>query len=148
MLQKIFFIFILSFTLNAVSQNCTLKISGNIIDEHDKSNLDYANVYIQELFGTGIFLGIENGVLYMLLDDGRVKKVILKQSEINYISKIKHLELGQYITFKHVGWFDNPEKSLKVFKFIRHNNHAITTKSQIIALLTKPTKLELVKHSL
>ncbi len=49
MLQKIFFIFILSFTLNAVSQNCTLKISGNIIDEHDKSNLDYANVYIQEL---------------------------------------------------------------------------------------------------
>ena len=49
MLQKIFFIFILSFSLNAVSQNCTLKISGNIIDEHDKSNLDYANVYIQEL---------------------------------------------------------------------------------------------------
>ena len=49
MLQKIFFIFILSFSLNAFSQNCTLKISGNIIDEHDKSNLDYANVYIQEL---------------------------------------------------------------------------------------------------
>ena len=49
MLQKIFFIFIISFSLNAFSQNCTLKISGNIIDEHDKSNLDYANVYIQEL---------------------------------------------------------------------------------------------------
>lgn len=37
----------ISFTANA--QQCTLIISGNIIDEHDNSALDYATIYIQEL---------------------------------------------------------------------------------------------------
>lgn len=34
---------------NVHAQTCTLKISGKIIDEHDKSVLDYANLYILEL---------------------------------------------------------------------------------------------------
>lgn len=50
MLQNKFtLLIILLITQLGFGQNCTIKISGHIIDEHDKSTLDYATVYIQEL---------------------------------------------------------------------------------------------------
>jgi len=49
MLQKCL-LFILSILfLNSFSQDCLLKINGSVLDEHDRSNLGYATVYIQEL---------------------------------------------------------------------------------------------------
>ncbi len=49
MLQKSFLLFLIFSGLHSFSQNCTFKISGNILDKHDNSPLDYATVYIQEL---------------------------------------------------------------------------------------------------
>lgn len=49
MLQKILFIASLLFSINTFSQDCTLRLDGRISDEHDKSALDYATVYIVEL---------------------------------------------------------------------------------------------------
>jgi iron complex outermembrane receptor protein len=54
MLQKIFLsLVLLSSSIVFSQEKCSLQISGTIIDEHDKSGLDYATVYILEL-QTGI----------------------------------------------------------------------------------------------
>lgn len=108
---------------------------------------DYPNVYIQEIFGTGIFLGLDNDVLYMLLDGLKVKKTILEPHELKYVSKILHLELGQYITFEHKGWFDIPNKNIKEIKFTRHINYRIITKAEILNTLFKPSPLRLLNSS-
>ena len=49
MLHKIILLLLLFILHNTYSQNCELKISGKIIDEHDNSALEYATIYIAEL---------------------------------------------------------------------------------------------------
>ncbi len=50
MLQKLFFlILIILIPFISNGQDCSYKISGTILDDHDKSALSYATVYIQEL---------------------------------------------------------------------------------------------------
>ena len=49
MLHKLLLILSLSWSANAFAQDCTLKLNGQILDEHDKSSLDYATIYIAEI---------------------------------------------------------------------------------------------------
>ncbi|HMV14841.1 MAG TPA: TonB-dependent receptor [Chitinophagales bacterium] len=49
MLQKLIAIYFLVFNALTYAQDCDIQIKGNILDEHDKSALEYATVYIQEL---------------------------------------------------------------------------------------------------
>jgi iron complex outermembrane receptor protein len=49
MLHKIILLLLFFILHNTYSQNCELKISGKIIDEHDNSALEYATIYIAEL---------------------------------------------------------------------------------------------------
>lgn len=49
MLHKLICFCLIITGLSAHSQSCSFKISGKIIDEHDKSVLDFANLYILEL---------------------------------------------------------------------------------------------------
>lgn len=49
MLQKLFAFFLLFISVQVYAQDCNVQIKGNILDEHDKSALDYATVYILEL---------------------------------------------------------------------------------------------------
>ncbi len=49
MLQKLLLIFFLFNTALCSATECTLVLSGKILDQHDKSPLSYATIYIQEL---------------------------------------------------------------------------------------------------
>ena len=49
MLHELLLILLLSWSANAFAQDCTLKLNGQILDEHDKSSLDYATIYIAEI---------------------------------------------------------------------------------------------------
>ena len=56
MLQKLIAIYFLVFNALTYAQDCDIQIKGNILDEHDKSALEYATVYIQELsFGVSSY---------------------------------------------------------------------------------------------
>lgn len=64
MLHKIPLLLFFSFIfLYSKGQECSIGISGNIIDEHDNSVLGYATIYIQEL-GIGVTAD-ENGKYYI-----------------------------------------------------------------------------------
>lgn len=49
MLHKIYSFLFLLISYCSFAEDCNLKLSGNILDKHDKSALDYATVYIKEL---------------------------------------------------------------------------------------------------
>ncbi|MBK9327973.1 MAG: TonB-dependent receptor [Sphingobacteriales bacterium] len=50
MLHKLTYLYLLVIIgLNSYSQNCTIKITGRVLDEHDRSALSFANIYILEL---------------------------------------------------------------------------------------------------
>lgn len=65
MLQKLITFYFLLFNVLTNAQDCDIQIKGNILDEHDKSALEYATVYIQELsFGVSA-----DANAYFLLDN-------------------------------------------------------------------------------
>ncbi len=88
---------LIHFSLGGFSQNnCNYTLSGKIIDEHDKSALEYATVYVQEL---------ERGAV--------------SDNKGNY--KIENLCEGTYtIVVKHVGCSPVTE-SVSVSKNTKHN---------------------------
>ena len=49
MLQKIFLFFLCIGCFQLSAQNCDILLKGNVLDEHDKSALDYSTIYIEEL---------------------------------------------------------------------------------------------------
>lgn len=112
MLQKSVYLLLTIFFYNFSSaQECTIKLSGYIIDEHDKTALDFANIYILETKATTIadekgyyeFSNLCPGKYSIIIEHigcetDTVQIVLSKNTARNFYLEHHTEELGEIIT--------------------------------------------------
>ena len=109
--------------INAQSNNCNIQISGQILDEHDKSPLEYAGIVIKETLngaicdenGQYLIKGICAGKYTLLIyhldcDTLEIKFEILKNIEKNFFLE-HHTELLTEIQVKAQKDLEQPSQS-------------------------------------